>query len=250
LVFSPGFIFRDTFYDYLWQTLVPLGYVMVVGGSFDYDPVSRPIWKAMDQAFWLDYLQSQSRTNRQSPLFGLVGPKSAVMGHSEGGAASFIAADRTLLNNAYSCNFSTIVDLSGCFPPDEGYSIIGAKHDKIPILFITGDKDCICTPATSMSFYSMSVSPCKYYTDLTDGSHCFFADPGPVDRVLCYDLEVLDGCGFVTKLPMETQLQRILDLTVPWLQWQLKGISSSKQVLDSTLQLYQKQGKLTYQTQC
>src|ERR1700691_2562704 len=61
------------------------------------------------QAFLLDYLRNQSVTNRQSPLYGLIGDQSAVMGHSEGGMASLIAGDPALLNNSYSCNFSTIV---------------------------------------------------------------------------------------------------------------------------------------------
>jgi len=250
LVFSPGFIFRDTFYDYLWQALVPLGYVMVVGGTYDYDPFSEPLGKAKDQAFFLDYLTSQSQTNKNSPVYSLIGNTSAVMGHSEGGLASLIAADPKLLNNTYINNFTTIVDLSGCFPPDYDYPTYGVKHEKIPILFLTGDKDCICTDKTSFYFYSESISPCKYYVDITDGSHCFFANPGPVDAVLCFDLEVLDGCGFVTKLPKDTQLQLVAQMVVPWLQWHLKGITSNKGVIDSLLQTDKQQGKLTYQSAC
>jgi len=250
LVFSPGFIFRYTFYDYLWSTLVPLGYVMAVAGTYGYNPISYPLWKARDEAFLLDYLRNQSVTNRQSPLYGLIGGQSAVMGHSEGGMASLIAADRELLNDEYSCNFSAIVDLSGCFPDFEEEPAIGVKHEKIPILFLTGDKDCICPPSKSLNFYGESVSPCKTFINLVDGGHCYFANPGPVDDVLCYDLEILSGCGFVSKLPKDTQLQRILDVTVPWLQWQLKGMTSARKAFEAVLKLYQSQGKLQYQAQC
>ena len=175
---------------------------------------------------------------------------SAAMGHSEGGVASLIAADKALLNNSYSSNFSTVVDLSGCFPPYDEAADVGVKHEKIPILFITGSQDCICTPQKNLDFYDDSISPCRYYANLIDGSHCFFANPGPVDGVLCYDLEVLLGCGFVTKIPKDTQLQRVLALTVPWLQWQLKGMTTARKTFDATLQLYQKEGKLTFQSQC
>jgi len=250
LVFSPGFIFRNTFYDYLWKTLVPLGYVMVVGGTYNYDPYSSPLWKARDQAFFLDYLRNQSHTNKNSPLYGLIGPMSAAMGHSEGGAASLIAADADLLDHKYNNNFTTIVDLSGCFGGIDEDDTIGAKHDNIPILFLTGNKDCICTDSHALYLYDVSPSHCKYYVDLVDGSHCFFADPGPVDKVLCWDLEVLMGCGFVTKLPMDTQLQRILNIAVPWLQWQLKGIMTSKTLLNNLLHTYQTEGKVQYQVTC
>lgn len=114
LVFSPGFTESHTFYEYLWTGLVPNGYVVAVMSTFDYDPISLPLWKARDQSFingiWLDqsiqtngsdricfashrlgYLKNQSSSNSSSPIYNLLSGKSAAGGHSEGGAASFIS---------------------------------------------------------------------------------------------------------------------------------------------------------------
>jgi hypothetical protein len=53
LVFSPGFTESHRFYQYIWTALVPSGYVVTVMSTYDFDPVSFPLWKARDQSFVL-----------------------------------------------------------------------------------------------------------------------------------------------------------------------------------------------------
>jgi len=249
LVFAPGWNFRDTFYDYLWRTLVPSGYVMAIDGSYGYDAVSDPLWKARDQAFVLEYLRDQSTNNKQSPVYGLIGTVSAAMGHSEGGVTSLIAADPNLLDHKYKYNFTTVVDLSGCFG-GFGDDYIAAKHDNVPILFITGDHDCICPAANSYYLWTVSPSTCKIFTNIMNGSHCRFADPGPVNGFFCFDLETLLGCGFEAKLPPQVQFDRVLTYTMPWLDWVLKGKAAGKTQLYDALQSDKSKGKVQYSISC
>jgi hypothetical protein len=56
IVFSPGFLGSHRFYAYIWDALVPRGYVVAVTSSYDRDPLSLPDWKARDQSFMLGAL--------------------------------------------------------------------------------------------------------------------------------------------------------------------------------------------------
>jgi len=252
IVFSPGFVQSDTFYDYLWQELVPLGYVVAVVGSYDYDPLSEPTWKARDQSFLSDYLRNESVSNPQSPVYHLINSSStAAMGHSEGGVASLISGDSSLLVYPYHNNWTAIGVLSGCFPPFVDVYTAAAKYDKLPILWITGTRDCICHPSYNYALYSVSPSTCKYYINLVNASHCRFDNSSSViENDLCWDAEVLNGCAFDQMLPLGVQEQRVLEYAVPWFQWHLKGFVSQKVLIDQQLVNDFSFGLLQYQYIC
>ena len=224
------FIFVDTFYDYLWKTIVPLGYVFSVGGTYDYDPISSPIDKSQDQITIRNYLLAQSENNKSSPIYHLINPlKTAAMGHSEGGLGSLISAA--------SSNYTTIIDLTGCFGgTGESWVPYIQNNKNTSALVITGTKDCICSVDTSLLFYNTIVhSPCRYYANIFEGSHCRFANPGPVDSQLCWDLELLKGCALDTKLPAEQLQAQVLSYSIPWLEWQLKDNKNGQSQLDMVL---------------
>lgn len=73
----------------------------------------------------------------------MVGKTALVSGHSEGGVASILAANKAALDNDYTCDFTAILVLSGCFqnPVDESLIREAVKSNKIPIFWITGTED-------------------------------------------------------------------------------------------------------------
>lgn len=71
-----------------------------------------------DMAFLLDYVNNASKSDPQSPVYGIVGKMAMSMGHSEGGQASILTTDPKSLDNLYNATYSATIVLSGCFGKD------------------------------------------------------------------------------------------------------------------------------------
>jgi len=251
LVFSPGYLGAYTYYDWVWQYFVPRGYVVAIGGSYDYDPISDPTEKGRDQAFLLDYLRNESISNPNSPVYHLINPSSsAAMGHSEGGVASIISADPTILEYPYHNNWTTLVVLSGCFPPWELIYADAAKYDTLPILWITGTHDCICTPSMNSYLYGLSPSTCKYFTNLVNASHCLWSNMSVVELEGCWAAEVVAGCGLDELLSLSVQISRSIEYIAPWLNWKLKGVTADQTRLNNQLSQDKANGIVQYEYSC
>jgi len=249
IVMEPGFFFAHNFYNFIWKTLVPLGYVMVVLGSYDYDPLSDPLYMARDQAFMVDYLRKETK-NPKSPVYGLISQtKSAAMGHSEGGIASFLANFPPATDHQYSVNFTTVVSLAGCWGDDDLIDD-AIKYDKKPTLWLTGTQDCICDPDGVHDDFTSSLSRCKYFVNLNNGSHCYFANPNIVDETLCFNVEIAAGCGFVDKLDKDVQQRMVVEYVVPWFNWILKGDAGSQVALDKLLATQASKHRIQYEKKC
>jgi len=194
------------------------------------------MWKAMDQTFLLGYLRNISKSDKSSPLYGLLSSKAAAAGHSEGGAASFISGAPFLLNYAYPYQFDSIVVFSGCFASDYAELERAVSNSTIPIFFITGTHDCLCSPEEwDFPLYQASTSTCKYFANIVNGGHCEFAWPGFVDWICDFVVDI-NGCIFEDILDHTTQQTITMRYMVPYLNWQLKGMQSEKAKLDSALQ--------------
>jgi len=226
LVMSPGFIGSESFYSFLWKYLVPLGYIMAIEASYDYDPYSDPLWKAREQAYLLDYVREQGN-NPKSPLYNIVGDTATAMGHSEGGVASFIAADATALGGKYNYSFTSLMILSGCFTALDDYTE-SIKRDTIPVFILTGTNDCICLPSKQQVYFTESPSSCKYFASIVNATHCRFAHPSTVETDLCVSMEFVNGCAFETHLSFDQQLGLINKYALPWLDFTLKGDADAK----------------------
>lgn len=135
------------------------------------------------------------------------------MGHSNGGAASILAADPSVYDNNYSGNFTTIVPISPCDANGMEHAL-KMEHNKT-IFLVTGSIDCVCPPEdTSLPFYKQSNSPCKYFANINRGSHCRFSNPNIVDEILCWDLQAILGCGFDEGISRAEQMSFTLHVSL------------------------------------
>jgi len=234
IVFSPGFIFSDSFYDYLLNFIVPKGYILVIEGSYDYDPISLPLWKAKDMAFLLDFVVNASRFDVESPIYQIVGTKFLSMGHSEGGSAAIVATCRSCIGKAYRSTFAATIVLSGCFVELQEDIQQAIMLLNTPIFWITGTSDCICLPSYQLTEYYNVSSKCKYFANINNATHCLFATPDTIDLFLCTELESIYGCGN-RRLNRVTQQNLTLKYSFPFIEYTLKGDNAAKTHLEQTL---------------
>jgi pimeloyl-ACP methyl ester carboxylesterase len=89
LVFGHGFVMTWDSYDYLWNGIIPSGFILVfpkTEGSFS--PSHADFGK--DIAFLVDAMKLEG-LNQSSTFYNAVSDKSAVMGHSMGGGSAFLS---------------------------------------------------------------------------------------------------------------------------------------------------------------
>jgi len=250
IVFSPGFMFSDSFYDYLLNLFVSKGYIMIIEGSYDYDPISLPLWKAKDMAFLLDFVVNASRFDTESPIYQIVGTQFLSMGHSEGGSAAIVATCRSCVGKAYRSTFAATIVLSGCFVELQDDVHQAIQSLTTPIFWITGTSDCICIPSYQLAEYSNVTSKCKYFANINNASHCMFATPDTIDLFLCTELEDIYGCAN-RRLDRVTQQELTLKYAFSFVEYTIKGDAASKTVLDQNLAADQQKNVLdSYLTDC
>jgi hypothetical protein len=193
-------------YAYLWEALVPAGYILALprteGGLF---PSHGEFGR--DLAFLVRKLQ-QEGTNPASRFYGAVGATCAVMGHSMGGGASFLAA-------AEDPGITALANLAAA---ETSPSAIGAAAGiTAPALMFAGSFDCVTPPAQhQIPMYEALASDCKTLVTITGASHCQFAE---------YDyLCTLGEGGCPTPgISRAVQHQITVSLLRPWLDFELRG---------------------------
>ena len=161
---------------------------------------------ALDLAFVLDRLQAEG-ADPASTFFGHVAATSAVMGHSMGGGASFLAAAAN----------PGITALAALAPADTNPSAIAAAPGvSQPSLVFAGSADCVTPPAQHQEpMYAALGSSCRTYVVIEGGSHCGFEN----DSFLCTLGELF--CG--SPLTLAQQQGLVAQHLVPWLDHQLKS---------------------------
>eukprot|EP01084_Bolivina_argentea_P056786 103871_1 len=175
VVFNHGWTCHNTWYDYVWQAMVPLGYIVAMPGD-DEDVINDETGKqyAGGQRGTLDYLRSQCNGNTHCPIYGLVGNKSAAMGHSMGGGATIMSVSGVNLGAEFKYAFDAGFTYSGC-----GGTTQAVKSIKKPFFLMTATHDCICNPNTTSEKYYTEIpdnAACKMLGDITNGDHCNFED--------------------------------------------------------------------------
>jgi len=203
--FGHGFLMPYSDYAYIWESLVPAGYILALprteGGLF---PSHGEFGK--DLAFLVRQLHEES-ANPSSPFYQTVATASAVMGHSMGGGASFLAAAED----------PTITALANLAAAETNPSAIGAAAQiTAPGLLFAGSYDCVTPPGQhQIPMYQALASDCKTLVTITGASHCQFAE---------YDyLCNLGEGGCPTPLiTREQQHALTIQLLRPWLDFVLK----------------------------
>jgi hypothetical protein len=103
-----------------------------------------------------------------SILFTRVSLMNAVMGHSMGGGAAFLAPQ-------FNSNIKSIVTLAAA--ETNPSAISAASSLLIPALVIAGQNDCVTPPnANQLAMYTSLGSACKTYVSINGGSHCQMAN--------------------------------------------------------------------------
>ena len=166
LIFGPGFLMTLSAYRNFWENLVPEGYIICfpkTEGSLI--PNHGNFGK--DLSFIASAMQSEN-TISTSLFFNVVAPKTALMGHSMGGGASFLAA-------ANNMDIDALVNFAAA---ETNPSAISASQNvTVPTLIFSGSDDCVTPEGSNQNLmYDNLISSCKTQVSITNGGHCYFAN--------------------------------------------------------------------------
>ena len=209
LVFGHGFTIGTGSYSHLWETLVPLGYILALPTTEGNFAPNHGTF-GLDLAFVADAIQVLGN-DANSSFFNKIAPTTAVMGHSMGGGAAFLAAEANP-------NITTIVTLAAA---ETNPSAIGAAANiTMPALTIAGTKDCV-TPNENhqIPMHEALAASCKLFYNITNGTHCHFSD-GSANS--CYLGEGFTCIGQEPFLDRTLQDEVMFSALIPWLDYWLK----------------------------
>lgn len=207
LVLGHGFVMDVSAYRCFADSLVPYGYILLL-------PRTEGGISPSHQQFGLDlrFLNEQMKTEGQTPtsfFYQRVAPTSAIMGHSMGGGASFLAA-------AGYTGVTTVVNFAAA--ETNPSSIQAAKQVTVPVLMFIGENDGVTPPAQhQLPMFDSCASTCKIRVTILGGGHCYFADPS---------MTCSFGEGTTSPQPTITraeQQRRVFGILRPYLGYRLKG---------------------------
>lgn len=232
IVFGHGFVMSWDAYQNIIDHYVPLGYVLAF-------PRTEGGISPSHSEFGLDLITVAQRmelesTSSTSNLFQFYNGKKAVMGHSMGGGASFLAAGNS------NATFNIVVGLA---PAETNPSAISAAASvSIPALIFSGTSDAVTPPQDHhIPIYNGLNSGCKHIVNITGGAHCYFAN----SNINCDLGEGASGGSIsITRAVQQTTTYTSLD---PYLEFHLKGVCPSWTVFTNTLQVGT---GITSQTNC
>ena len=175
IIFGHGFVMVWDAYENLWEEFVPNGYIMVFpkteGSLFSTDHQQF----GWDLQFLVTKIQDEDNNN-SSPIYNAVANNTALMGHSMGGGASFLAADSLCING--NSQLKTIIGLAPAESSSNGVSsIASAINITVPSLIFSGSQDGVTPPIDHhIPMYDNLSSDCKTFISITGGGHCYFAN--------------------------------------------------------------------------
>lgn len=211
IVFGHGFAMTWDAYQNIWENLVPRGYIVAFprteGGLL---PAPSHGDFGADLAL-VEVLLQQMGTTSGNILFGNVSPNGAIIGHSMGGGATFIAG----ANNT-SPTLKTVVGLA---PAETNPSAIAAAANvTVDVLVLSGSTDGVTAPNTNhLPIYNAANSACKYFFSLIGGGHCRFAN----SNFNCeFGESTSGGAGALSRAQVHSITNSILN---PWFDFKLKG---------------------------
>lgn len=228
IVFGHGFVMTWDVYNNLWENLVPKGYVMA------FLRTEGSISPSHDD-FGLDLRQVANKmqelnSNSNSIFYQALTNKTAIMGHSMGGGSTILAG----ANNA---NITTIIGLA---PAETNPSAVAAAANvTVPALIFSGASDGVTPPADHhIPIYNALNSTCKYFINVVNGSHCYFANTS----FTCDFGE--SSPGSLSRLEQQDIAN---DFLGQWLDYTLKSNSSSFSTFNDSLDA---SNRVTYLKSC
>lgn len=208
IVFGHGFTIAYDSYEIFWKPFVAAGYIVALPRT-ESGFLPNHTDFALDMNFIVASVQALNN-DPNSLFYNHVLNRSALMGHSMGGGSALLAAE---LNP----NIETTVTFAAANTNPS--TISAAQNITVPSLLFSGSADCITPPANHQQpMYDSLASSCRYWINITDGSHCQFAD----NSFNCETAEQVT-CGSTPTISDAAQLQITLSYTMPWLAFWLKA---------------------------
>jgi predicted dienelactone hydrolase len=231
IVFGHGYLMPYSAYAYFQNAMVPEGYFVVfptTEGTF----LPNHLNFGLDLAFLVNAMKNEG-SDPSSPFYQHVDSTSAIMGHSMGGGASFLACDN---------NTTPTVMVTFAAAETSPSAIAAASGVTIPTLVFAASEDCVAPPATNqVPMYDSLAGDCKVYISITGGGHCYFADY----NFQCSLGEA--GCQQNFTISREEQHEIVLDFTKPYLDYFLKKNTESWILFNDSLASSQ---RITYMKSC
>jgi pimeloyl-ACP methyl ester carboxylesterase len=205
VAFGHGFLIPWSDYDFVWEGLVPEGFIVLLPDT-ESGLLPSHLDLGLDLAFVLRELRSESE-DPGSLFYGAVSQSGAVCGHSMGGGASFLAAESDP-------SVTAIANLAAA--ETNPSAISAAASITAPALLFSGSNDCVTPPEShQVPMYDALASDCRTRVTLVGGSHCQFAEY----NFACSLGE--GGCPSPT-ITGEEQHDLTISLLAPWLHYALE----------------------------
>ncbi len=210
--FGHGFVIPAEAYSWLWEALVPQGYIVI------FPKTEGQLLPAPDHAAFGEDIAFcarqivQSSSQPASPVYGKVLPRIALMGHSMGGGATYLGAANTT-------DIATTITFAAA---ETNPSSIGAAQNvSLPSLVIASGEDCV-TPANAnqLPIFNNLPTQAKALITINGASHCNYTDGS---AGACYLGETFSCFGFGPFISRAAQHQHTLDVLKPWLNTYLKS---------------------------
>jgi hypothetical protein len=204
--FGHGFLIPWDDYDFLWEGLVPAGYIVALPAT-EQGLLPSHLEFGRDLAFVVRRIRAAG-DDPGSPFYASVSSAGAVSGHSMGGGASLLGA-------ADDPSITAVANLAAA--ETNPSAIAAAAGITAPALLFSGSNDCV-TPLEShqIPMYGALASDCKTRITLDGASHCQFAE---------YNFTCSLGEGGCPSPTITRQEQHDLTLSLlgPWLGYVLEG---------------------------
>ncbi len=229
VVFGHGFVMSWDAYENLWEEFVPRGYVMVfprTEGSIIGTDHQKFGW---DLQFLVTEMQNEG-TDPNSLFYQSVAQETALMGHSMGGGAAFLAADSLVSNG--NINLKTLIGLAPAESSSNGVSSINSSLSvTVPSLVLSGSQDGVTPPDEHhIPMFDSLASSCKTFVNVLGGAHCYFAN----SNFSCDFGEGTSSSGI--SITREDQHEVTFDFVNLWLDYTLKGDCNAFSVFNDSLE--------------
>ena len=246
VVFGHGYGMQTLDYAYLWEALVPAGYIFAISDRLSDATFLNLEDYARDLRFVLSRIRQEGEAG-DSPLEGRVGDAAALMGHSAGGGASVLAAADALSDNEPGLQtILLLAPLGSLLPPVAGVRQPARVADEVdvPVLVIEGEKDCTTPPGLHSRpiFQALPEGGYSYLVNLALGDHCGFSDKdgpttlscGLAEIGLCNPLFPFFNIQGETLGSVE-QTRVVSALVEPWLNRHLKEPAGERDSFEEAL---------------
>ena len=214
IAFGHGFVMDYIAYQNITDVLVASGYVMIyVETEGGFAPAHADF--GLDLAYVADHFYEENATAGSLFQSHLI-DRCAIMGHSMGGGATWLAATTS----------ASVDCIAGLAPAETNPSAIAAASNvNVPAMVFSGSSDAVTAPATNhVPIFEGTASACKYFVNIIEGSHCGYADSGS----LC-DFGELGFSG----LSREEQQAITHELLLAYVDFYLKDLPAANAVLQN-----------------